>query len=91
MKPYNKNFVFQEMTRYNKLINPGTCGNYKIVKNIIKKQNLQGYMYKNKEEYDIDVIQLIKDDISLMRFTPKEIQSSYGAIHAAQVKLELLG
>jgi len=91
MKPYNKNFVFQEMNRYNNLINSGTCGNYMIVKNIIKKQNLQGYMYENKEEYDIDVIQLIKDDISLMRFKPKEIESSYGAIYAARGKVGIVG
>ena len=91
MKPYNKNFVFQEMTRYNNLINPGTCGNYKIIKNIIKKQNLQGYMYDNKEEYNIDAIQLYKNDVSLMKLTPKEIESSYGAIHAAHGKVGIVG
>ena len=80
MKPYNKNFVFQEMNKYNNLISQGTCGDYKIVKNAIKKQNLQGYMYENKEEYDIDAIQLYRNNISLMEFTPKEIESSYGAI-----------
>ena len=91
MKPYNKNFVFQEMTRYNNLIGPGTCGNYKIIKNIIKKQNLQGYMYDNKEEYNIDAIQLYKNDVSLMKLTPKEIESSYGAIHAAHGKVGIVG
>lgn len=91
MKLYNKNFVFQEMTRYNNLINPGTCGNYKIVKNIIKKQNLQGYMYENKEEYNIDVIQLYKDNVSLMKLTPKEIESSYGTIHFAHGKVGVVG
>lgn len=91
MKPYNKNFVFQEMTRYNNLINPGTCGNYRIVKNIIKKQNLQGYMYENKEEYDIDVIELYKNDVSLMRLTPREIESSYTTIHFAYGKVGIVG
>lgn len=91
MKPYNKNFVFQEMTIYNKLINPGTCGNYRIVKNIIKKQNLQGYMYENKEEYDIDVIELYKDDFSLMKLSPKEIESSYATIHFAYGKVGIVG
>jgi len=91
MKPYNKNFVFQEMKRYSKIINSGTCGNYMITKNIIKKQNLQGYMYENKVEYDIDVIQLYKNNINLMKLTPKEIESSYGAIHAAHGKVGIVG
>lgn len=91
MKPYNKNFVFQEMTIYNNLINPGTCGNYRIVKNIIKKQNLQGYMYENKEEYNIDIIKLYKNNINLMKLTPKEIESSYGAINAAHGKVGIVG
>ena len=91
MKPYNKNFVFQEMKIYNDLINQGTCGNYKIVKNIIRKQNLQGYMYENKEEYNIDVIQLYKNDINLMKLTPKEIESSYGTISFAYGKVGIVG
>lgn len=91
MKPYNKNFVFQEMTRYNNLINPGTCGNYRIVKNIVEKQNLQGYMYENKEEYNIDVIEVYKNDVSLMKLTPKEIESSYATIHFAYGKVGIVG
>lgn len=91
MKPYNKNFVFQEMKRYNKLINSGTCGNYKIIKSIIKKQNLQGYMYENNQEYNIDVIELYKNNVNLMQLTPKEIESSYGAIHAASGKVGIVG
>jgi len=91
MKPYNKNFVFQEMNRYNELINPGTCGNYKIIKNIIKKQNLQGYMYENKEEYNIDAIQLYKNNVSLMKLTPKEIESSYSTIHFASGRVGIVG
>ena len=91
MKPYNKNFVFQEMKRYNKIINSRTCGNYKITKNIINNQNLQGYMYDNKEQYDIDVIQLYRNNINLTNLTPKEIESSYGAIHAAHGKVGIVG
>jgi hypothetical protein len=91
MKPYNKNFVFQEMKLYNKLISSGTCGNYKITKNIIKKQNLQGYMYENKEDYDIDIIQLYKNNVNLMQLTPKEIESSYGVIHFANGKVGVVG
>ena len=91
MKPYNKNFVFQEMKRYNKLISSGTCGNYKIIKNIIKKQNLCGYMYENKEDYNIDVIGLYKNNINLMQLTPKEIESAYGVIHFAYGRVGIVG
>ena len=91
MKPYNKNFVFHEMNRYNKLINPGTCGDYKIVKNTMKEQNLQGYMYENKEEYNIDVIELYKNDVSLMKLTPKEIESSYVVTSFAYGKVGIVG
>jgi len=91
MKPYNKNFVFQEMKRYSKLIGSGTCGNYKITKNIIKKQNLQGYMYENKEEYDIDIIELCENNINLRQLTPREIESYYGAIHAAKGRVGIVG
>ena len=67
MKPYNKSFVFQEIKRYSDLINQGTCGDYKIVKDTIIKQELQGYMYENEEEYDIDIIQLYKNGSDLMK------------------------
>lgn len=91
MKPYNKNFVFQEMEKYNKLVNQGTCGDYRMVKNAINKQNLQGYMYKNKEKFDIDIIQLYKGNIKLIEFIPKEIESSYGAISFAYGKVGIVG
>lgn len=91
MKPYDKNFVFQKMKKYNNLVNQGTCGDYRIVKCAINKQNVQGYMYENKDEYDIDIIQLYKKNISLMEFTPKEIESSYGAISFAYGKVGVVG
>lgn len=91
MKPYNKNFVFQEMKRYNKLINLGTYGDYKILKNTIEKQNLRGYMYANKEEYNVDIIGLYKNDKSIMQLTPKEIESAYGAIRFANGRVGIVG
>lgn len=91
MKPYNKNFVFQEMKKYNNLLNPGTCGDYRIVKSAINKQNLQGYMYENKEKFDIDIIQLYRKNINLIEFTSKEIECSYGAISFAYGKVGIVG
>lgn len=93
MKPYNKDFVFQEIKKYNNLINQGTCGDYEIVKCTIRGNNLQGYMYDNKEkyDYDIDIIQLYKRDVCLMELTPKEIESSYEAISFARGKVGIIG
>jgi hypothetical protein len=91
MKPYNRNFVFQEIKKYNDLINQGTCGDYKIVKGTMKKEDLQGYMYENNGEYDINIIQLNKKDVILMKLTPKEIESSYEAISFANGKVGVVG
>jgi hypothetical protein len=91
MKPYNKDFVFQEIKKYNNIINQGTCGDYKIVKDIIEKEDIQGYMHENKEEYNADIIQLYKKEISLMKLTPKEIESSYEAISFAKGKVGIVG
>jgi len=91
MKPYNKSFVFQEIKRYSDLINQGTCGDYKIVKDTIIKQELQGYMYENEEEYDIDIVQLYKNGNNLMKLTPKTVESSYGAISFARGKVGVIG
>lgn len=91
MKPYNKKFVFQELKKYNSLINEGTCGDYKIVKNTINDQILQGYMYENKEEYEIDLIQLYKKNAKLMELAPKEVECSYSAISFAYGKVGVVG
>lgn len=91
MKPYNKKFVFQEMKKYNSLINQGTYGDYEIVKGTIGKQDLEGYMYENKEVYDIDIIQLYKKDTCLMKLIPKEVESAYGAISFAYGKVGIVG
>ncbi|AQR97734.1 hypothetical protein [Clostridium saccharoperbutylacetonicum] len=91
MKPYNKNFVFQEMKKYNNLVNPGTCGDYKIVKNTMNKQDLQGYMYENSDDYDIDIIQLYRNNTCLMKLSPREIESSYNAISFSYGKVGIVG
>lgn len=91
MKPYNKSFVFQEIKRYSDLINQGTCGDYKIVKDTILKQELQGYMYENEEEYDIDIVQLYKNGNDLMKLTPEMVESSYWAISFAHGKVGVIG
>lgn len=91
MKPYDKKFASQKMKNYNKLINESSCGNYKIVKKISDDEKLQGYMYINDKDYNVPVTQLIKEDTSLMRITPKEIEGSYQAISFAYGKVGIVG
>ncbi|MFW2489081.1 hypothetical protein ACN077_10940 [Clostridium chromiireducens] len=91
MKPYNKKFVFQEIKKYAEIINQGTCGDYRIVKNTMLEQGLEGYMYENKEKVDIDIVQLYKNDTNLMKLTPKEVESSYGPISFAYGRVGIVG
>lgn len=91
MKPYNKDFIIKEVQEYNSLINEYTRGCYSIKKKTSKGIRLQGYMYENTQEYDLPMIQLLKDDKSLMRLTPKEIESSYQAIKFAKGKVGIVG
>ncbi|NFL35067.1 hypothetical protein FDB64_08240 [Clostridium botulinum] len=91
MKPYSKDFIIKEVQEYNSLINECTLDCYSIKKNSSKGIRLQGYMYENTQEYDLPIIQLLKDDKSLMRLTPKEIESSYQAIKFAKGKVGIVG
>ncbi|KAI3350051.1 methyltransferase [Clostridium botulinum] len=91
MKPYSKDFIIKEVQEYNSLINECTLDCYSIKKNNSKGIRLQGYMYENTQEYDLPIIQLLKDDKSLMRLTPKEIESSYQAIKFAKGKVGIVG
>lgn len=91
MKPYNKDFIVKEVEEYNSIINECSVGIYSIKKINSKGIRLQGYMYENTIEYDLPIIQLLKDDKSLMRLTPKEIESSYEAIKFAKGKVGIVG
>ena len=59
MKPYNKDFLLKELDKYNNLICERQCGNYSIVKSNIEKVKMQGYMYKEKEYCNTNIIELI--------------------------------
>ncbi|MBE6063761.1 MAG: hypothetical protein E7207_09490 [Clostridium butyricum] len=91
MKPYNKDFLLKEIDKYNNIIHERNSGNYKIVKNNISKEKLQGYMYKEKEKYDIDVVELLENDKCIMKLDIREIQSDYEAIKFAKGKVGVVG
>ncbi|AOR24499.1 hypothetical protein [Clostridium taeniosporum] len=91
MKPYSKDFIIKEVQEYNSFINEYSLGHYCIKKENSKGIKLQGYMYENTIEYDLPIIQLLRDNKSLMRLTPKEIESSYQAIKFAKGKVGVVG
>lgn len=91
MKPYNKDFLFKEIDKYKDIIFERSCGNFKIVKNSIAQEKLQGYMYNKKEKYDIQIIELQENDKCIMKLDIKEVQGAYEAIRFAKGKVGIVG
>lgn len=91
MKPYNKDFLFKEIDKYNNIICERSCGNYKIVKNSNHTGKVHGYMYDEKDKYDADIIELKENDKSLMKLDFREIQGDYEAIKFAKGKVGIVG
>ena len=91
MKPYNKEYILDVLQEYNEIIKNGTKGSYKIDRKIFKKKDLHGYMYKNIEEYNTDIIELLNGDKCVMRLDPREIESSYEAISYSYGKVGIVG
>ena len=91
MKPYNKEYILNVLQEYNKAIKNGTKGSYKIDRKLFKKKDIQGYMYKNTEEYNIEMIELFNGDKRVMKLDPREIESSYEAISYAHGKVGIVG
>lgn len=91
MKPYNKDFLFEEIDKYEDIIHEQNCGNFKIIKNSIPKGKTQGYMYTEKEKYDMSIIELQENDKCVMRLDIREIQGDYEAIKFAKGKVGIVG
>ncbi|MGN0143709.1 MAG: hypothetical protein ACI398_01915 [Clostridium sp.] len=91
MKPYNKEYILKTIEEYNNVIKDEIKGEFKINRRRFDKKELQGYMYKNIEDYDIDIVQLIRDDKCIMKIDPKEIESSYEAISYARGRVGIVG
>lgn len=91
MKPYNKEYILKTLQEYNNAIKDGDKGLYKIDRRIFSKDDIHGYMYKNIEEYNIEMIELLKEEKCIMRIDPREIESSYEAICCAHGKVGIVG
>ena len=64
------------------LISKGEIGEYKISE-INLKNNDNGYMYNNKETYDVVSKELTISNKPIMKLDPREIQGSYYVIKYA--------
>lgn len=91
MKPYDKEYILNVLQQYNNAIKNGTKGSYKIDRRIFKKKDIHGYMYKNTEEYNIEIVELLNEDKCVMRLDPREIESSYETISYARGKVGVVG
>lgn len=91
MKPYNREYILNVLKEYNNAIKDKTKGSYKIRRKSLKKSDLQGYMYKNEYEYDVDIIELSNEYGSIMRLEPKEIEGCHEAINYAQGRVGIVG
>lgn len=89
MRPYEDKFVIQTINRYNKLLNEGENGTYKIVK--IKEEALSGYLYEEKKNINLEITKLFNGDNLVMDLTPKEIQGYFEVIKNAKGRVGIVG
>lgn len=90
MKPFNKEYVLDKINEYNNLISKGEIGEYKISE-INLKNNANGYMYNNKETYDVVSKELTISNKPIMKLDPREIQGSYYVIKYAKGVVGVVG
>lgn len=91
MKPYNKDFLLNELSKYNNSICERKCGDFSIIKSNVQKVKMHGYMYKEKEYYDTEILELKENDKSIMKLDLREIQGDYEAIKHAKGKVGVVG
>lgn len=91
MKPFDKNYVLEKINEYNNKINKRKIGDYEIKSIDGLKGIVQGYLYQQEDEYDVDILELHGPNHIWMRLTPLEIQASYFAIKMARGKVGVVG
>lgn len=91
MKPYNTEYILNVLQEYNNAIKDGSKGLYKVHRRKYKKSDLHGYMYKSTASYDIDIVELSKEEKCVMKIDPREIESSYEPICYARGKVGIVG
>lgn len=91
MKPFDKEYVLDEIARYNNKISKSKIGDYEIKSVDGLKGIIQGYLYAKEDEINLDILELHGPQNIWMRLTPLEIQGSYFAIKMAKGKVGVVG
>lgn len=91
MKPYNKNYILDVISEYNKKIETKKIGDFEIKKIDGLQGIIKGYMYEMKDDINIDILELHGPSNVWMRLTPLEIESSYMPIKFAKGKVGIVG
>lgn len=91
MKPFDKEYVLDEIARYNDKISKSKIGDYEIKSVDGLKGIIQGYLYAKEDEINLDILELHGPQNIWMRLTPLEIQGSYFAIKMAKGKVGVVG
>ena len=91
MKPYNYEFIQEEMEKYNSIIDELKLEGCSVCKDEVSLKEADGYMCKINQEEIITRIKLFKDSEFIMEISPREIQGSYHSIKFAKGKVGVVG
>ena len=89
MRPYNDDFIVNQMGKYLNLIKEQKNNDYSITINKINSD--KGYMYVKESVKEIDEIVLKKKNELIMKLNEKEIQGTYNIIKNAYGKVGIVG
>lgn len=91
MKPYNYEFIQEEMKKYNSIIGESRLERCSVCKDEVSLKEADGYMCKINKEETVTKIKLFKDSEFIMEISPREIQGSYNSIKFAKGKVGVVG
>ena len=91
LKPYDKEYLIKRIKEYNKLISVAKVNDFEIKSFENKAKYIDGYMYRKKENLNINILELHGPNNILMRISPIEIESSYMFIKKARGKVGIVG
>lgn len=91
MKPYNREFLLNKIDEYNKKINIGECGAYKIIKRDGLQGIIEGYLYEMEDNINTEIPELWGDERVWMRLSPMEIQGTYQFLKLAEGRVGVVG
>ncbi len=91
MRPYNCEFIQEEMKKYNSLIDELRLEGCSVCKDEVSLKEVDSYMCKINQEEIVTRIKLFKDNEFIMEISPREIQGSYNSIKFAKGKVGVVG